>query len=50
MSGSTGLSPMPIYWRRVEGDEELEWSQFTETERLLHDTLASVGQNIPRPL
>jgi hypothetical protein len=30
----------------VEGDEELACSQFTSVERLLHDTLTSVSQDV----
>jgi hypothetical protein len=46
LSGSPGHAPPPIDWRRVEGDAELMCSQVVDTERLLHDTLASVGRNI----
>jgi hypothetical protein len=46
--GSTGSLPPPIDWRRVEDNMEFACSQVTDAERLLHETLASVGRNILR--
>jgi hypothetical protein len=48
--GSLGLPPSCIEWRRVEGDAELGYSPVADVEKLLHDTLASISQNILRPL
>jgi hypothetical protein len=46
---SNSASP-PINWRRVESEAELACSQVATTERLLHETLASVHCNILCPV
>jgi hypothetical protein len=43
--GSPGFPPSLIDWRRVEDNAEFTCSQVTAAERLLQETLASVGQN-----
>jgi hypothetical protein len=50
LSGSFDSPPPPINWRRVEDEAEFECLQVVTTERLLHETLASVHQNILRPV
>jgi hypothetical protein len=46
LPGSLGSPPPPINWRQVEDNAEFTCSQVTVAERLLEETLASVGQNI----
>jgi hypothetical protein len=46
LSGSPGSSSPPIDWRRVEDEAEFLCSQVAVTEKLLHETLASVHWNI----
>jgi hypothetical protein len=48
--GSSSFLPLPIDWRWVEDNTEFTCLQVTTAERLLHDTLASVSQNILRPI
>jgi hypothetical protein len=46
MSGFSGFPPPPINWRRVGDEAESVCSRVAITERLLHETLVSVIQNI----
>jgi hypothetical protein len=48
--GSPSFPPSLINWRWVEDVAKSTYSQVTTTETLLHDTLASVDQNILRPI
>jgi hypothetical protein len=48
--GSSSFLPLPIDWRWVEDNTEFTCLQVTTAERLLHETLASVSQNILRPI
>jgi hypothetical protein len=48
--GSSNSASLPINWRRVESKAELVFSSVATTERLLHQTLASVHHNILRPV
>jgi hypothetical protein len=48
LSGSTIFPPSAIDWRQVEDDVAFTCSQVTDVERLLHETLASVGRDILR--
>jgi hypothetical protein len=48
--GSPGFPPSPIDWRQVEDNAEFTCSQVTAAERLLQETLFSVGQNKLRPI
>jgi hypothetical protein len=48
LSGSLGFPPPPINWRWVRDEVESTCSWVTTTERLFHDTVASVNQNILR--
>jgi hypothetical protein len=50
LPGSPSFPPPPIDWRRVGDEVEFACSQVASAERLLHETLASVDQNILRPI
>jgi hypothetical protein len=50
LPGSASFLPPPINWRQLGDETEFVCSWVTTTERLLHDMLASVNQNIPRPI
>jgi hypothetical protein len=48
LSGSPGSSSPPINWRRVKYEAESACLHVAAAERLLHEMLASVHQNILR--
>jgi hypothetical protein len=50
LPGSLGSPPPPINWRRVGDEAESACSQVTAMETLLHEMVASVHQNIQRPI
>jgi hypothetical protein len=50
LSVSPNFSPSPIDWRQVGDKVESTCSHVATTEMLLHKTLASVNQNILRPI
>jgi hypothetical protein len=50
LPGSPGFLPPHIDWRRVRDEVESACSQVATMERLVHETLASVGWNILRPI
>jgi hypothetical protein len=50
LSGSPGFLPPPINWRWVGDEVEFECSQVTTVERMLHEMLVSVDQNILHPI
>jgi hypothetical protein len=50
LQGSPGFPHPPIDWRRVGDDADFTCSWVATVERMLHETLASVNQNILRPI
>jgi hypothetical protein len=50
LPGSPGFLPPPIDWRQVEDSVAFIYSQVTDAERLLHETLASIGWDILHPI
>jgi hypothetical protein len=50
LAGLSRLSAPPINWRRLGDEVESACSQVTTVERLLHETLTSVHQNILCPI
>jgi hypothetical protein len=50
LPGSLSFLPPPIDWRWMGDEAGSACSWVTDTERLLHDTLALVKQNIPHSI
>jgi hypothetical protein len=48
--GSPNFPSLPINWRQVEDNAAFTCLYLTDAERMLHETLASVGWNILRPI
>jgi hypothetical protein len=45
-----GFLPSPIDWRQVKDNTMFTCSQVTDADRLLHETLASIGRDILRSI